>query len=312
MDIKNAKKVIAEVVVSDTGYSRGFVYAQYPFIPDILKAFPATHLDVLYDKNSKEDAFKLKAKYGDRIKLLTGKREKYPTYTTPDGVVFYDYAIIRTENRQSSVWSQVYIGGVMLSDDEVRSKHCWIVVMGCNRGATKYIASLLNKCGIAVAHQGYGDDGIVGGGCAGTIPPPGSVVLHQVRHPLRVIEAVSTQRRQVDSLLATQLAKFPEPYIGYGYVGDPVLWGMCYWYYWNRLAERKALFTYRVEALAEVWEEFCFYVGIRQPMPAQRTDTNTRRGKVAYPAQSWKSLASKDSQLTEKIRGMAERYGYKL
>jgi len=71
---------------------------------------------------------------------------------------------------------------------------------------------------------------------------------------------------------------------------------MKYWYYWNIMAEEKALVSYRIE---DIFSEI-------------PKNTNSRKDWDLYRKISWDDMQNEDNYLTRKIRTLATKYGYNL
>lgn len=193
-----------------------------------------------------------------------------------------------------------------------------IAIIGCARSGTGYMTELFKQFGYFVGHESLQRHGIsswclvpkTGKRCWG----PSSQDLanlnlpyvHQVRHPLKVIASMTTARS--DSW------RFISRFIPIELNDNLIQNSMKYWYYWNRLAEKRAAFTYQVEEIEKAlpgliniggFDESRFdSAGIRKI----RKDINQRN----HHSIAWSCLESEDSELTERIRTLATRYGYKL
>jgi hypothetical protein len=192
-----------------------------------------------------------------------------------------------------------------------------LLIIGCARSGTTYIAQVLNKNGFNAIHERIGRHGAVSWCMTfdNTRVPMGDArngmyfhhIFHQVRHPLKVISSAYTtepkeswsyimkclpQIRKTDSHL-TKCAK--------------------YWYFWNLKAEEQAEWTYRIEDIENQWEEFQVRLGIVLPEAALHEvpkNTNTRPHEFNF---TWRQLRAKlDPVLYNKIREMTLRYGYSL
>ncbi len=191
-----------------------------------------------------------------------------------------------------------------------------LLIIGCARSGTTYIAQVLNKkCGLNAVHERMGLHGAVSWGMTFDTNkvPYGDArngmyfhhIFHQVRNPLKVISSVYStepedswnyimkcvpQIRKTDNHL-TKCAK--------------------YWYFWNLKAEEQAEWTYRVEDIENQWEEFQTRLGLMLPKTALYevpTNANTRPHEFNF---TWRQLkAQLNPILYKKVREMAIRYGY--
>lgn len=221
-----------------------------------------------------------------------------------------------------------------------------LLITGCGRSGTKYVTHLLRRLGLDVPHERMGADGIASWAMAvdadavvwGVSPRDYDFehVFHQVRDPRQVIASATTFKPRSWDFIC---AHTPVP------ADDPVvLRAAKYWYYWNLEAEKIAGWCYRIDALADVFEEFCARLHLtpdRDVLARVDPDVNTRRRGRAFhlyeelcerlrldtsaflkrrltgasrtegPAiPSWRDLQALDPELTACIRHKAHEYGY--
>lgn len=221
-----------------------------------------------------------------------------------------------------------------------------LLVTGCGRSATKYIAFVCRRLGLEVPHERLGRDGIASWTMAAPArarrfgPPSGTCsfdhVFHQIRHPLSVIASVRSFEPESWRFICTHTPCSPD---------EPLaLRAALYWLHWNELAEHVAEWRYRIEALEEVFDVFCERIGI--PFDASvldrvPTNVNTRvHGRVFHRTEElferlrldmpvrlraglerrptaeddrrfdWDDLEALDGQLALRIRAKAAAYGY--
>jgi hypothetical protein len=149
------------------------------------------------------------------------------------------------------------------------------------------------------------------------------VVIHQVRHPLRVIASVAQfilrdGRRAPGfierNLPELNLSKTEEA--GLDHRQQLILKAARYWYHWNRIAERKADVTVRLEDLEKELPALCALVGvdhISDVFDHVPQNINARCFHIHDKPWTidWAEMRTLDSRLNEKIRDLAESYGYK-
>ena len=220
-----------------------------------------------------------------------------------------------------------------------------VLITGCGRSGTKYIAGVLQGLGLDVPHEDLGADGAaVWTMVVDSVTAPSGVgrrglrfgtIIHQVRHPLRVIPSVTTFKRRSWA--------FIEQHIDCPASDPPLIRAAKYWALWNERAERLAEWTYRVEQLPAVFDEFCRRVGVpADPSVLDRVSTkvNSRRGmllrqvqrlfdkyELALPTRvlhvlynerasyvrmpfTWGELETHAPEWSERIKAQARRYGY--
>ena len=159
-----------------------------------------------------------------------------------------------------------------------------LLVTGCGRSGTKYTAELLQNLGLDVQHEEMGADGIatwcMAVDCAGSPWGGGrrgikfGTILHQVRHPLKVIPSLTTFTAPSWRFIAKFVPVAPN---------EPILLRAAkYWYYWNQQAERISGWRYRIETLSNIYPEFCSRVGVtmdRAALESTSTLVNSRKTK---------------------------------
>jgi hypothetical protein len=162
-----------------------------------------------------------------------------------------------------------------------------ILVTGCGRSGTKYTAELLQRVGLDVLHEKMGADGIAtwcmavdscdspwGGGRHDL---KFKTILHQVRHPLKVIPSLTT--------FTARSWQFIERYVPCPQSDPVILRAAKYWYYWNLEAEKIASWRYRIEALPQIFDEFCRRLGVeprREALAQTSTMTNSRKTRPEF------------------------------
>jgi hypothetical protein len=200
-----------------------------------------------------------------------------------------------------------------------------LLITGCARSGTCFIAKVLQQAGLDIQHEQIGRDGVSSWFMtvhANSTPwGPGrngisfSHIFHQVRHPLKVISSVYTTE-------GVKSWGYSMPFIPQILPEDSyIVRSAKYWYYWNLMAAKEAELTYRVEDLANVWEEFEKRLGRkldRKVLTTIPTDTNSRlvkppsRGNNTLEKDfTWEDLKRHlDQELYLNIRNLAEQYGY--
>ena len=124
-----------------------------------------------------------------------------------------------------------------------------LLVSGCGRSGTKYIAFVLQRMGLDVRHERLGRDGISSWTMAVTTEerfygPPSSAasfkqVFHQTREPLSVINScLSFTDRSWDFICEN----IPCPR-----AASPDIRAATYWLLWNEKVEKIATWRYRIE-----------------------------------------------------------------
>jgi hypothetical protein len=189
-----------------------------------------------------------------------------------------------------------------------------LLVVACGRSGTRYASKVLRAAGMDVGHE---RDGVHGRGdwrmahaSAGELASYG-VVLHQARHPLRVVESFHSASKVSWGVI---LGADPR-------IASPSLLSRCvrYWVLWNEAAEALAEWTYRVEDMEEVVQRIALECGVEVDLSGfgdvPVTD-HTRRGSRKHghkiPSLGMDEVRGADPGMAERLEEMASRYGYDL
>ena len=202
----------------------------------------------------------------------------------------------------------------------------YVIIVACPKSGTQYISQLLTRLGLDFGHEAAcgwakGKDGkaswLLGAGYK-AIPfdgqPPldefeNPIILHQVRHPVGCIS--SSQK------IAIYAWEYIAKFIPLKRLNKENLIENCMrlWYYWNIRCEKLAEWTYRIENLEEIWEEFC--QKINHPELIEKKDMikdipkNVGSSKPYTPITIDKMIEV-NKRLARKIVKLARIYGYKI
>lgn len=191
-----------------------------------------------------------------------------------------------------------------------------ILITGCGRSGTHYTSALLKAMGLDVPHEAVGKDGAaswkhvvsgtfvyIGKNRSVEIDSSGfDRILHQVRHPLKVIASMQTFSDSTWSYMAKAI----ELDLG----ANPVRKGMQAYVRWNRLIEKSADWRFRIEEIKEVFPEFCRQAGIaEQPFPELPKEVRDSRTKRYRPL-AFADLLAEDESLAAELEDLAGAYGY--
>lgn len=198
--------------------------------------------------------------------------------------------------------------------------HQKLAIIGCGRSATRFSSRLFQNLGIQIGHERLEKQGIaswtlvpdtskmVWGPSYNLIRYLNMPMVHQVRHPLDVISSVET----VFSDKGTW--DFIRNFIPIDDDDSLILKSMKYWYYWNILAEEKAVYTYRIENITEEMRklikigQFDISCDLASTLGNISKTINTRK----HPLLSWDDLKKTDERLTNMIIVLAKKYGYSI
>lgn len=215
-----------------------------------------------------------------------------------------------------------------------------LLITGCGRSGTFYSAEVWRQLGLDIRHERpIGHHGVMGEDGASSWlmavndpnPPFGpsavdyefETVVHQVRHPLKVIASVA------QFILAK--GQFAEEYIQRNVpqtkiLGDElslnthqqlILQAARYWYYWNLISEEKATVTVQVEQLSKNLPYLCDLTDVEYRGDNVEKIPTRINGRQYYLNEEmwtvdWKDLEELDLDLAERIQNLATRYSYDL
>lgn len=194
-----------------------------------------------------------------------------------------------------------------------------VLITGCGRSGTTFIAKSLTSAGLDVRHEYLGKDGSASWymnvestnapyGCRSTVGLRFTHIFHQVRHPLKTIASINYSSHA--SSFAYVAAYVPEIDLTHD---SRLVQSAKYWYYWNLLAEAKAEWRYRIEDIDSVWDEMSQRLGVfldRSVLSQQSRKTNTRGDTGGL---TWMQLQAEiPADLFANIQSMALRYGYSI
>jgi hypothetical protein len=283
-------------------------------IPKLLHVADNLSLNVVIPPIAKVEIAgeKLLQSYPKRIRLLSiAELDKYRLINNPDQS-FDDFSISLLKLRyRQDFYTRVRIGGFSISlldaaHYKTITKKRWVIVTACTRGATSYICYILRGASIAVGHDRYNREGIVSGAATPAIHLPGTILIHQVRDPIKTIRSLICSEKRLK-----KLCSYVELLFGWQWEDNPLFFAMRYWYEWNKLGEERAMYTYRIEALEDNWAKIKELTGI----PADREigqiakNSNTYKN-VIYPDLSWDDLYTEDSEMAQKVADLAVHFGY--
>lgn len=205
---------------------------------------------------------------------------------------------------------------------EINSDPPLLLVTGCARSGTGYIAKFLQESGLEFGHEYLKKDGLscwlwtfdTVGDTAWFKPRKGLMfkhIFHQVRHPLKVITSLSlTDPPGSDTTWGYIQRQIPQIYE----YDSHIIKCAKYWYYWNLEAEKIAEWTYQVEELELNLHLFERKLGVSlDPDLLKRISkkTNTRMEIEKYL--SWDDLKNQlEPELFYSIISLAKKYGYKV
>ena len=174
---------------------------------------------------------------------------------------------------------------------------------------------VLRQCGYRVGHELIRRDGV----CSWEMAVDTKKVLwgdarngyrfdhifHQVRHPLKAIASVYfTEPLESFAFFQSHIPEIKAE-------DSRLTQSAKYWYYWNLKAEAQAEWTYRIEELHCVWEEFETRLGRKLDKSALEIVPKTVNTRGNLDHLTWEELEEAlEPDLYQKIRALAQKYGY--
>lgn len=205
-------------------------------------------------------------------------------------------------------------------------KKRYIIIVACPKSATQYISILLTHMGLDFGHEAHCDwatarDGraswLLGAGY-GAEPVDGEpaldeyenpIILHQVRHPLHCMS--SNQK------IARYSWEYIAEHIPLKELTNENLIENCMrlWYYWNKKCEKLAEWTYRIEELENIWDEFCERIGhpeLKEKRHMIKDIPKNINSAKPYEPITMEKIFEINPVLAKKIVKLALKYGYNL
>ncbi len=192
------------------------------------------------------------------------------------------------------------------------------LVTGCAHSGTAYTARLLCELGLDVGHERGGKNGVVAWELAATGAPwmldpeldaatgRYDVVLHQVRHPLRVIttaQFIHSHPHPVWPYIAAHVAL--------GEREPPLRRAMKFYVLWNELAARRGCWRFKIEDVDDAFDEICARIGAASDTSAlARVPRDTNSHRQGKPQLTWGDLRGCDRRWCGRVEALAEEYGY--
>lgn len=182
--------------------------------------------------------------------------------------------------------------------------------MACSRSGTVYATKFYREAfGLDVSHERVGPQGGIGWPMLvdhrrGVPLQAFDVVLHQVRHPLKVMQTLGIHWDQFWPKLEEAVGPLP---------GATLKRYMAYWCRYNEKAEALAMMTYRVEELhtgSETTRRIGDILGTIPKHSIVSRETNTRKNDRRVVTMDM--LREADERLSSKVIEMASSYGYSM
>lgn len=205
-----------------------------------------------------------------------------------------------------------------------------VLITGCGRSGTTYMASVLRKAGLAVRHEVMGDDGCSSWYFAprevpwfppahksdpnkrhadGIVDVEFDITLHVVRHPIKVIPSAFATFEKANWKFVGQFIKDIDPRY------PRLVNAIRYWLRWNKLVskERPDAYRFRIEDIDTEWPVILDLLGQPQcSVPDVSRTINRNSGFRAAPKVTWEQLESVDALSVCAVKRYAKELGYEL
>lgn len=189
----------------------------------------------------------------------------------------------------------------------------FLLITGCGRSGTTFMTCFLNNCGVEVGHEKLGVDGIVSWFMVvdKDVETEYKHILHQVRHPLKVITSFFVNIKSLDR----PEWKFIRKHVPEISIDDSLIVHCAkYWYYWNLKAEKLAEMNYKIEELSFEIDKITQHTGLSLSNDIlNKMPNNINNWLPTSNMISWQTLKGEISPvLYQNILDMCKRYGYDL
>lgn len=217
--------------------------------------------------------------------------------------------------------------GFLFINGALFAKERLVLITGCPRSGTQYIAQVLNNCGLDIGHEVDGAAGIAFWAMAsdkGLKDKPAANeyqfrhIFHQVRHPLDTISSVNTFSEVCWRFIRSNIPEISRR-------DSKLVRAAKFWYYWNLMAENKAEMTYRVEDIENVFDEMATRLGVQLDKSVLKKVPKNVHSRQSFfkkfisfrryyvKKYTWADLRKElDPDLYQKIIVMTKRYGYSV
>lgn len=188
-----------------------------------------------------------------------------------------------------------------------------IIILSCSRSGSRFTSKLLTQSGLKFPHERVGKHGGIGWPLLykeKIFIQSSDIIWHQVRNPIDTCQSLLTH--------AKTLKKSVSKKAHLTYPINSLSWAMEYWYNWNKLCEKKASWTFRVEdlkknnpTLQKISDYFNLDTLIFPPYNENSREHNPRFQKK-YVYLTPQILQNENKELFKRIITLATKYGYCL
>lgn len=198
-------------------------------------------------------------------------------------------------------------------DKKIPPKIKKILIIGCGRSGTTYTSEILKKMGINIGHEIDSEDGIISWYMTVDGIPPFNlpkrssyifdIIIHQVRNPLKVIASAQTFHVESWKYIYAHIPEINK--------NDSLLIKSAkYWYYWNLLAEKRSMYTYRIEDFGKIANKIVEDVGFGSYDQVILKKYSTNINSREHSNVKLSDIKKQNVELYDNIVKLALKYGY--
>ena len=205
--------------------------------------------------------------------------------------------------------------GIHHVKDTMLEGHYPFLVTGCARSGTHFMAEFLKMNGVAVGHESTNREGAVAWLAASDkycsdIGATFEKKLHLIRNPLNVLSSLKT----INSRAWGYVDKYAPQCRG----GDELVSAAKYWIEWNKLAEKNAVMTVRLEDFQTSPQKVCENLSVffdremsEEKIKLAHERRDSRVNSKAYgTSDDLERLKLKNPDIFQELKQSALGYGY--
>lgn len=194
-----------------------------------------------------------------------------------------------------------------------------ILVTGCGRSGTSFMAKVLNEAGLRIGHERILEDGSVDWRAAAKLKNENvaALILHQTRNPVHFLRSMPTiTNGSWELIYKNTRAK---------HSNSILVKSVIYWIDWNEMIFQYSDHTYRIEdfedninMIAEKIsnalnkDKTVLAKNIKSSYLKSNHHTNTRKKHKKYKDWSIDDIYSESRTLYDELFSIAKKYGYNI
>lgn len=198
-------------------------------------------------------------------------------------------------------------------ENKIPPKMKKLLIVGCGRSGTTYTSEILAKMGVNIGHEIESEDGIISWYMTVDGVPPFNlpkrssyifnIIIHQVRNPLKVIASAQTFHVESWKYIYAHIPEINK--------NDSLLIKSAkYWYYWNLLAEKRSMYTYRIEYFDKIANKIIKDIGVGSHDQVILKKYSTNINSREHRGIELSDIKKQNVKLYDNIIELALKYGY--